>query len=51
MEIQYVVIIQVCSPCGSRPSVRYQLTYEVTRLRPGLNRWFLVRKEELPQAA
>jgi len=47
MEGQYLVIIQVSSPCGPHHSVRYQLTYEVTRLWPGLNKWFLVSKEEL----
>jgi hypothetical protein len=48
MEGQYLVMIQVSTPRGPHQSVRCKLTYEVTHLRPGQNKWSLVSKEEQP---
>ena len=51
MESYYIVVIQVNSPNGSQQPARSQFTYKVTHVRPGVNEWLLISKEEWAQAA
>lgn len=50
-EKLYFTSLEQCQVCGAGAAVTCLLTYEVTPLRPGLNRWFMVSKETVPTQA